>query len=314
MKPFILFLLVLASLSVSAKKMSLEELKQLKANPLLVVLVTEEKEITTKKGNSDVVKSTLNDALRKAPEAWKFSSESKVITGDEFKKMSEVDRKKWTILSLGTMLEAQFKSYRVPMTGDDILYDCLFFITLNRGENSKFNLYSLTNNEYAMPMPVSTNDITGVSVNELQVWLKVIQKHIDASIAAGELLDFDKYGDMQEKLHCNDLATSKVFIPEIMKHAKISKAKYDELHNLVSLSNKSFDEKLASSSVNEYIQMSFFLQDPSTGLIAMLPQMSGNMTHVHWIVNANTGELIGSYDDQYPFIRPQEYGKGIQCK
>lgn len=208
MKPLIILILVFSAFNVSAKKkLTVEELKDLKSRPLLVVLVPEEDPRAYQKHAG---KPTFNDALKKAPEAWKSNSEIKVIDSKEWDKMTVADKKKWTVLTLAGM-DAHFMQYRLPMTGknieDNIMYECLFYITLNRADNEKYKLRGSANCDYEIPLPVSTNDITGVTANELQAWLKVIQNHIEASIAAGELLAFHEFGAAQHKLNCAQLCS-----------------------------------------------------------------------------------------------------------
>ncbi len=153
MKPLIILILVFSAFNVSAKKkLTVEELKDLKSRPLLVVLVPEEDPRAYQKHAG---KPTFNDALKKAPEAWKSNSEIKVIDSKEWDKMTVADKKKWTVLTLAGM-DAHFMQYRLPMTGknieDNIMYECLFYITLNRADNEKYKLRGSANCDYEIPL------------------------------------------------------------------------------------------------------------------------------------------------------------------
>lgn len=105
-----------------------------------------------------------------------------------------------------------------------------------------------------------------------------------------------------------------MIIPNVGQHPGVPQKRYDEVKNLQVIPNKSFDDKLKTMGKNEFAIMTFRNTEPSSGAIGGGTPLMITPEHVHFIFIPETGEVIGSYKDQYGYVRPTEFIPGVKCK
>jgi hypothetical protein len=90
----------------------------------------------------------------------------------------------------------------------------------------------------------------------MTVMVKLIEAYLNECDKADKVYSMEDFGNKRAEVNCAKLTASKIILPEILRHSKVDREKYDEIKQIVFTSNQEFDNKLANPQSGEYLVIS----------------------------------------------------------